>query len=401
MSTYQKFLRDNDIESGAMLGSFNEDDKYVVPTNVLGELVKIKKLITKFTLEYIDCYAQISDYKIIFRIKYVDDNIDNKRYASLYLFEQYENLSKKYTLTTLVASFSHDNDATFFDALKQAFNLYTIEDLGEGKSIKDENDILENILNEHKSISQILIIEMANDNRKYINNVLKVLKNSSSFETFYKIFRERISQIKAEKNTAKYFYEVKKILDTLVMGHYSEFSEYTREYLDEINKEYMKKYEETKQNSKSKSNQTAPEVKKKKKSKKKENKKGGKLFSATLFDFGFKNFNFDFDFLTKTNNKSYNDEKDSNATKKVINQSNARPSFGKKFIDSLSDTFDKKSEEIDFHKIGKTYSTTNSVIVEGVVMNKEEKAIDNVEYNQEMENHKEQNPKQDEAEFTL
>ncbi len=400
MSSYQKFLRNNDLESGAMLGAFNDDDKYVVPANVLTELLKIKKLITKYALDYIDCYAQISDYKIIFKIKYVDDNLDNKRYASLYLVEQYESLGKKYLYTTLVASFSHTNDATFFDALKQAFNLYTVEDLGEGKSIKDENSILESLLNGNKNISQILVIEMANDNRKYVNNVLKVLKTTSYFDELYKIFKERISQVKAEKNTAKYFNEVKKVLDNLVMEHYSEFSEYTRGYLDEINKDYMKKYEAARQKGLSKSSeQSSSSDKKGKGGKKGGKKKGGKSSSYKLFDFGKQTFDFgsliDMDSL-----KNYETLQSLKKEKEKAHQSKERPLFKENFIDDIKDTLTEDSEEHDINKIHDEYSTTRSGVVKNVFQDKEENVVDNV-VNRINTKTEDEHTKDKDAEFSL
>ena len=401
MSSYQKFLRDNDLENGAMLGSFNEDDKYVVPDNVLAELLKIKKLITKYALDYIDCYAQISDYKIIFKIKYVDDKLDNKRYASLYLYEQYESLGKKYPLTTVVASFSHANDVMFFDALKKAFNLYTMEDLGEGKSIKDSNDVLEALLNGHKNISQILLLEMANENRKYVNSVLKVLKTTSSFNDFYKIFKERISKIKADKNTAKYFNEVKKVLDALVMEHYSEFSDYTRDYLDEINKDYMKKYEVAKQKSISKSTEQSSDTSKKGKGGKDSKKKGGKSASFKPFSLGDYRIDFNFDFsVGADSNKNYEKAKPVQTQEKTY-ESQGRPLFEKEFVDSINKKIAEKIEDISLKKVSDVYNSIISSAFDDVNIEKKERDITELEKDLKKQVKKEEISNNDETEFTL
>lgn len=347
MSSYQKFIRDNDATSGALLGGFNEDDKYVVSSSVISELLKIKKLITKYTLEYIVCHAEISDYKINFLIKYVDDNLDNKRYASLYLIENYESMGKKIELSTFVASFSHINDVAYFDALKTAFNLYTIEDLGEGKSIKDENEVLASILNGSKKTSQIMILSMGNENRKYINSVLKVLKNTSQFDVLYKIFKEQISLIKIDKNTAKYFNEVKKVLDALVIKHYSEFSESTRIYLDQINKDYMQKYKMMKEKSTSQDVPVAESKKKGGKGKDK-GKSKGKSSSYKPFDFGLGKYSFDYKF-DEGSPQSQEKTKDIGPSHPHIQSSEQkmRPAFDKEFLQDTKVSLTKESSELN------------------------------------------------------
>ncbi len=347
MSSYQKFIRDNDAMSGALLGGFNEDDKYVVPSSVISELLKIKKLITKYTLEYIVCHAEISDYKINFLIKYVDDNLDNKRYASLYLIENYESMGKKIELSSFVASFSHLNDVAYFDALKTTFNLYTIEDLGEGKSIKDENEVLASILNGSKKTSQIMILSMGNENRKYVNSVLKVLKNTSQFDVLYKIFKEQISLIKIDKNTAKYFNEVKKVLDALVIKHYSEFSESTRIYLDQINKDYMQKYKMMKEKSTSQDVPVAESKKKGGKGKDK-GKSKGKSSSYKPFDFGLGKYSFDYKFdegLSQSQEKT----KDIGPSHPHIQsaEQKMRPAFDKEFLQDTKVSLTKESSELN------------------------------------------------------
>ncbi len=367
MSSYQNFLRDNDAISGALLGGFNEDDKYVVPSSIISELLKIKKLITKYTLEYIVCHAEISDYKINFLIKYVDDNLDNKRYASLYLIENYESMGKKIELSTFVASFENINDVTFFDELKKAFNLYTAEDLGVGKSIKDENEILANILNGNKKTSQIMVLTMGKENRKYINTVLKVLKDTPQFDVIYKIFKEQISLIKIDKNTAKYFNEVKKVLDKLVLDHYIEFSEPTRDYLDQINKEYMQKYNILKQKI-----TTTPSISGKKNGggvgggKSKINKVNIK-FSY----FGTKSFNYDF--LSQTIPQAkFSKEPSKDSTSETIK---TRPIFNKNFIKEAMNTLNKESYEKTYDDIEHASSRTRTKVVQDILRDNEEKII--------------------------
>ncbi len=371
MPSYQQFLRDNEVESGALLGNFNEDDKYKVPSNVITELLKTKKLITKYTLDHIMCYAQISEYKINFLIKYVDDSLDNKRYASLYLVENYENFGNKTELVTFIASFAHENDSTFLDALKKAFNLYTIEDLGEGKSIKDENDIIASILNGNKKSSQIMVLNMGNENRKYINNVLRVLKNTAQFGVIYKLYKEKISNLKIDKNTAKYFYEVKKILDTLVMKHYTEFNDATKKYLDELNKDYMNKYKATKIKALSSSKAAGASKKSGGKSggggKKKSS--GGK---AKLFDLGLKNIQFEY---TPSQVSQPISPKQEEPIIKSQKEKKSRPSFHKGFVDGARSALSRESNESRYERMENTSSTLNTRIVWSVVQDRKENQV--------------------------
>lgn len=384
MSSYQKFLRENYLKEGALLGSFNEDDKYVIAPNVLSELLKIKKLITNYTQKDITCHAQISEFKINFQIKYIDDTFDNKRYASLYIKEYYTSFDKKIELVTFVASFSHLNDVTFLDSLKKAFNLYTVEDLGDGKSIKDENEILESILNGNKKISQVMVLEMGNENRKYVNSVLKVLRGTSQFDVLYKVFKEKISLLKTDKNTAKYFNEVKKILDSLVMQHYPEFTEYTKSLLDNINKDYMQKYKTVAEKSQSANTATSDASKKKGgkagKAKKKESKSQYKPFVLSSWKFDLENVST----ATSREHKEKEtkvDEKLNIEQKEVKKQTRVAPDMRESFAKSVKDKLADVLSQNTYETIQDIVDETKTAYSRGVIRDNKEKVMESVKQN--------------------
>lgn len=336
MADYNKFVRDNDAALAGLLGEFDADDKYVIDPIVLQELVKINKLITQYKEKYIICHAEVDDFKINFQINFADDAFEGKRYSSLYVKESYTSLSKQFELVTFVASSSQNLNAGFMEELKQTFNLLTLEDLGEGKSIKSSSELLKNLLNGKRTVTQLMINEMSEQNRKYINDILKILRNTEQFEILFKIYKERVSKLKIENKSAKYFDAVKKILDELVLEHYTEFSEEARTWLDKINKDYMAIYNQKKAKVIAK-----PEEKKKIIVKKKESKASKrKPFKHSYFEFKFNNNILSFDpsafILFKKEGTKVNDKPKYSSK----NQYMSKPFFKNDFINNAIDSFE-------------------------------------------------------------
>ncbi len=236
---YKKFVRDNDVESGVLLGSYNEKDTYEIAMEVKDELIGLRKLITVYKQDYLLCEARILDTTLKFKIKFFVDSFESEKYASAYLLESYSSLGKKIELETFLVNFKTANDHTFLDKLKDKFHLLTQEDLGEGKDIDNRNEILEKLLMTKKNTSKDMITEMGIDNRKYCNDILKILRTSKNYPKLEKIIKERMAGIKADKNTAKYFALLKQILDQIILEYYDDLEEETKKWLDQVNQTYI------------------------------------------------------------------------------------------------------------------------------------------------------------------
>ena len=199
---YNKFLRDNSVENAVLLGEYDEQDKYSIDKSIKEELVALKKVITVYKQDYILCEAKVYDAVLKFKIYVFVDGMEGEKIASIYLLENYSNLNKNIDLETFLASFKSSNDPVFFDKLKEAMNLFTKSELGDGKDL-NTSSVLEQLLRTKKNISKYIVLNMGIDNRKYCNEVLKILKNSKIYPNLQNVIKQRMKGIKVDKNTAK------------------------------------------------------------------------------------------------------------------------------------------------------------------------------------------------------
>lgn len=265
MTDYQKFIRDSSVENNALLGQYNADDKYCIAPEIVQELIKLNKLITVYKQEYLLCETKISDVTLKFIVKFTEDKLEESKFSSLYIIEEYKIANKKHTLETFLVKFKEFNDFDYLTKLKTALNLYTKEDLGEGKDKKNDSKVLEEIISKKKNISKTMLIEMFVDNKKYIQEILKILKSAGKYDAFQKLLKQKTKDLKLDKNSAKYYSTIKKLLDDLVLEHYDEFDEETRKWLEKVNNNYVVIYMNRKKTALNKKQEvaSAPAAKKK------------------------------------------------------------------------------------------------------------------------------------------
>lgn len=239
MTDYQKFLRNNNLAKNGLLGEYNQNDEYVISRDIIDELIKINKLVVSYKEEGIKCEALLQDLKLNFIIKsYFDDKNINK-YSSLYLIEEYKNHNQNVVLQTFLVNFHDVDNNLYFDKLKKVFNLYT-KDESEGKDIKNSNSELIKIISKKKALAKSINNEIAIEDRKYIIDVIKILKQSGDYGLFIqKLLKEELGKIKHNKNTAAYWIELKAKLDEILFEHYDKCPQETKKWLDLVNQNYV------------------------------------------------------------------------------------------------------------------------------------------------------------------
>ena len=235
---YSKFLRDNYVESAVLFGEYNEQDEYSIDQAIKEELVNLNKVITEYKQDYIMCQARVFETVANFRIDIFLDEMEGEKYANLYLLESFKNLDEEVDLETFLVNFTSSNDPVFFDKLKEALHLFTQSELGEGKQL-NTSEVLERLLRGKKDVSKSMMLNMGVDNRKYCNDILKILKNSKAYPSLEKLIKQKMKGIKADKNTAKYFALLKEILDEVIKENYDELDEETRQWLQQVNQNYV------------------------------------------------------------------------------------------------------------------------------------------------------------------
>ena len=347
MTDYQKFIRNNAVLSSGLLGSFNDSDKYVISQDVCEKLIKCTKLLKLYKENDANCEAYFSDFKLNFKFKFIVDEAENKKYASLYLLEQYSFLGKKIDLETFIVNFKQDNDYEFFSKLKEAFKLIT-RDESEGKDIKNSDFAIEKIIKEKKEKAKLLIKHLMFDNKKYVLDVIRVLKKSGKFgHDMQKHLKDKLANINLDKNSPEYWAKVKEILDELLEEHKEECPQETKKMLELINQNYVQMYLEKSKNVKLIENVVKkPEVKKSKPKDKSKKSDGGKKNNKGKKKEDNKN--------TKEDDSKENDN-NSNNNQEVI-EKNDQVVIENKELAKKNDTkgfFDNKDDLTNFVELSK------------------------------------------------
>lgn len=268
MAEYENVIKELDVLSCCLIGEYNEKGEYSINPDIVKELVNCTKLVTSYTVEGMDCQAQIGDYTAIFRVKFAVDHEQSVKFAGIYLIENYKFLGKAYSVETFLARYSDFDDQFFFDKFREIFNIVT-KDESEGKDLKNHIPNYEEIKKQKKDTYKQMIEGLSDFNKRYVMEVLGMLKTSGGLGAEIRAqLKAKISKIKTERNTPKYWAEVKSELDILIEANREKYQEETKKLLEEINNRYLLNYKKiAKQLEKKKAKAAA---KKKKKAKAKE-----------------------------------------------------------------------------------------------------------------------------------
>ena len=244
MTDYQRFLQENLAISQGLVGSFNEEDKYVVSQDSIQEIVGAKKMLTSYkdTEALCELCTPNNTYKLKFR--FTIDVANNKKYASLYLLESFNLYDEKQELDTFLINYCEANDNNFLDKLKKAFNLIT-KDESQGKDIKNSALKFETLIIEKKDKLKAMSAPFMMQNKKYIQDVLKILKASgASGDEILKIFKKEISKIPVDKLDPKYWQTTKDILDKILYKNAVKLPQEYRKQMEEVNQQFIKLFKD-------------------------------------------------------------------------------------------------------------------------------------------------------------
>ena len=244
MTDYQRFLRENLAMSQGLVGTFNDNDKYVVSQDTVQEMVSAKKMLTSYkdTEALCELCSPNNTYKLKFR--FTIDATNNKKYASLYLLESFNLYDEKQELDTFLINYSEANDNNFLDKLRKAFNLVT-KDESQGKDIKNSALKFETLLIGKKEKLKAMSAPFMTQNKKYIQDVLKILKASGeSGNEILKIFKKEILKIPVDKLDPKYWQKVKDILDKVLYKNAEKLPQEYKKQMEEVNQQFIKLFKD-------------------------------------------------------------------------------------------------------------------------------------------------------------
>ncbi len=238
---YNSFLKECALQQSMLLGNFN-DNKYVISHEVIDELLKIDKQVISYKMDKVICVGYVSTQKLNFIIKFFVNEKEGRKFASLYLIEEYEFLNKKEQLETFLVNFNDFDNYDYFNKLKKVFNLYT-KDESEGKSKKYQSKLLDRLLKDKNLLNNALEKYLDLDIKDYVIQILKILKKSQIDSNLVLLeLKEKIRLIKYSRNSNEYWRSLKKYLDEILMLKYDKLTKETKKWLELVNQNYIFMY---------------------------------------------------------------------------------------------------------------------------------------------------------------
>lgn len=274
---YISSLHNMDVQASGLLGSFDDDDSYVIDTKILAELKICNKLITEYKADLITAHAIVGGFKIDFLV-YIQEGEDNKKRAGLFVKESSKLGLIQKELQTYVDDIVLENTGAFLDEVKKEFHLYTMD---ESTGVDMDNLTLLAIINRKKSLKGLydsLIPFMVDIDKEYVLSMLALLKASGYYgEQMLIEIRNLIKEKKLDKRDPRYWRELKLLLDKAILKNYEIFDKVTQEKIETLQNLYSTQSKSVKlpqkSESKPKKKSDAPKKKKDDKKKKKEETK--------------------------------------------------------------------------------------------------------------------------------
>ena len=236
---YDEFLLNLDAEASMLLGSFDSDSKYIIDEKIKKELILSNKLIESYKSDIITATASIGSYKFNFFV-YIQDGENNLKRAGLFLEEKSKLGFADKTILTYLDSIILPNNGGFFNQVKSVFHLFT-KDESEGVDMANNNlsEIL-NKLNSLKGKYNQLIPFYVDIDKKYVSDVIALLKSSGRYGEMILIRLKKMAEDKKlNKKSPNYWRELKNIIDILLKENVGVFDGSTLQKIDSIRDRYV------------------------------------------------------------------------------------------------------------------------------------------------------------------
>lgn len=214
----EKTRRYKDEVFNDMLGSFNDEGEYIIPQEILEELVKMPKFIDVINDNGIEARGYLGDRAFYFAVTPVVELEDGTAYCYLQLREKMERMAGFYIdiHTTVVATYSYKFDKMFDQNMRNIFNLKDYDsDSTEGRTffadhINHRLKLLAAIREEGDELYEKL-------EEVYFNHRIKLLGLSPETALIMADFVNRKNKLEPFINISKRkFYALNQILDDVL-----------------------------------------------------------------------------------------------------------------------------------------------------------------------------------------
>ena len=232
------FLDNLDAGSSGLLGEFTTSDTYVIADDLKAELLKANKLITEYKPDKITAIATVGSYTFDFNI-FVQLGEENKKRATLFLFEKTKLGFTEKELLTHIKSVIIEANQNLINVVKKEFNLF-VRDESEGVDMANEN--LKALLNRKAQVSsrsKYLANALYDADRAYVMKMLGLIKSTGPYgDRFITQFKNMLKARNLNKADAKYWNTVKRLLDRMIADNALLFTGKAKARMEEMQKAY-------------------------------------------------------------------------------------------------------------------------------------------------------------------
>ena len=186
-----------EVIANRLLGNFDEDGHYVISTDILKELIELKKVVDKKADEGIFLKATYKDATpFIFFLSKPEVDDKNLATSTLYLHEKVEKVNGYIvdTITSTIGSYSYAFDDYYMDYCFGAFNIIEKKGDDDGKNL-DDKKFLDARLKYLQAVRAASREKYVNLEENYFNKRLQILNEIPQGAIILSEFNKKRAQI--------------------------------------------------------------------------------------------------------------------------------------------------------------------------------------------------------------
>lgn len=250
-----KAIRKSDIINSQLLGEFDENGAYTIDKNIVVQLVRLPKLITKQNEYGTFATAKVDNKEFHFRMA-PTRVVDGKLVSELELLEEIYHANGYIidTRTTLLASYSYESVPNFEELARRAFHISTHPqdddfggDVGDGNGVlkPDEADYIKHRLAYLEAMGMVSLGLYERLEEAYFNKRIKILSSIPEAAVVLAEYKKQFSKVEQffVQNSKRKYRAMNEILTAVIEGGKGENlrkNDIYRQQMREANKIYLK-----------------------------------------------------------------------------------------------------------------------------------------------------------------
>ena len=250
-----KAIRKSDIINSQLLGEFDDNGAYFIDKNIVIQLVRLPKLITKQNEYGTFASAKVENKEFHFRMTPVRV-VDGKLISELEFLEEIYHANGYIidTRTTLLATYSYESVPNFEELARRAFHISTHPqdddfggDIGDGNGVlkPDEADYIKHRLAYLEAMGMVSLSLYERLEEAYFNKRIKILSNIPEAAIVLAEYKKQFAKVEQffVQNSKRKYRAMNEILTAVIEGGKGENLRKNaayRQQMREANKIYLK-----------------------------------------------------------------------------------------------------------------------------------------------------------------